>query len=278
MPPKPSALRVAMLRAAHQLLDTPPVFEDPLAISILGAEGEALRADPSRCEDLGKIGFRAALALRGRVAEDQWAEAQQCGVRQFVILGAGLETYAYRNPDHGQCRVFEVDLPAMIQWKRACLRVAGIREPDSVTFVPTDFERTPLAKALKRAGLDLAAPAFFSCLGVMMYLDEEIVLRTLRFVASLPPGSGIVFDYAVHPNSLPDREREIMTRLDQRMADGGEPWKTHLDPAWLVEALRALGFGEVHDFSPDELDCRYLSGRTDGLHKGRITGIASARV
>ena len=278
MPPKPSALKVAMLRAAHQLLDVPVVFEDPLAFSILGAEGKALCGDLSRCEALGRTGFRAALVLRWRVAEDQWAQAQQCGVRQFVILGAGLETFAYRNPDHGRCRVFEVDLPAAIRWKRECLRVAGIPEPESLTFVPTDLERASLPVALRQAGFDPDAPAFFSCLGVTMYLDEKAVMRTLRFVGSLPPRSGIVLDYAVHPNFLSAREQEVMERLDKRMDESGEPWKTHLDPAMFTKTLRTLGFTNVDDFPPEELNARYLSGRTDGLRKGGLTGIVYASV
>ena len=278
-PPKPSALRVAILRALHQLLDAPLVFEDPLALTILGAEGEAfLRRDASRCEVPRLKRFRASLVLRGRIAEDQWALEHHRGVRQYVILGAGLDTFAYRNSDHGRCRVFEVDLPAAIRWKRECLRMAGIQEPDSLTFVPTDLERASLAEALRQAGFDAHAPAFFSCLGVTMYLDEEAVMRTLRFVGSLSPGSGIVFDYAVHPNFLSAREQEVMERLDKRMDESGEPWKTHLEPPSFTKTLRTLGFTNVDDYGPEELNARYMSGRTDGLCKGGITGIVYASV
>jgi len=278
-PPKPSALRVAILRAAHQLLDKPLVFEDPLALSILGAEGEAfLRSDPSQCDIARLKGFRASLVLRGRIADDEWARERERGAHQCVILGAGLDTFAYRYPDHARCRVFEVDLPAVIRWKRGCLRMAGIEEPDSLTFVAADLEHDSLADALREAGFDPKSPAFFSYLGVTMYLDEEAVMRTLRFVGSLAPGSAIVFDYAVHPRRLSPREQEIMERVDKRTAESGEPWKTHLDPVSLVKTLRKLGFTDVHDFSPDELNARYLSGRTDGLRKGSLTGIVSARV
>jgi methyltransferase (TIGR00027 family) len=278
-PPKPSALRVAILRAAHQLLDKPLVFEDPLALSILGADGAAfLRSDPSRCDIPRLKGFRASLALRGRIAEDQWAKEQECGARQHVILGAGLDTSAYRNLDRGHCRIFEVDLPAVIEWKRECLRAAGIQEPDSLTFVPTDFEHASLAEALRHAGFDAHTPAFFSCLGVTMYLEEKAVMHILRFVGSLAPGSGIVFDYAVHPGALSPQKRQAMERVDKRMAEAGEPWKTHLDPASFPTTLRTLGFADVHDFSARQLNARYLSGRTDGLRKGALTGIIRARV
>ncbi len=277
-PPKPSALRVAVLRAAHQLLDDPLVFEDPFALSILGEEGEAvLRSDPSLCQAPPPNAFRASLVLRSRFTEDQWAEARRSGARQYVILGAGLDTFAYRNTNYGS-RVFEVDLPAMIRWKRGCLQMAGIGEPDSLAFVTTDFEHVSPAKPLKRAGFDLNVPAFFSWLGVTMYLDEEAVLNTLRFVASLPSGSGIVFDYAVRPDLLPPREQQVMNRIDKRMADGGEPWKTHLDPTTFPNLLLTLGFSEVDDLGPEELNECYLSGRTDGMRKTGLTRIVHARV
>lgn len=278
-PPKPSALRVAVLRAAHQLLDCPLIFEDCLALPILGADVEAaLRNDPSQCDIARFRGFRASLVLRSRVAEDQWAQQLDRGVRQYVILGAGLDTYAYRNANHRPYRIFEVDLPDMVQWKRECLRAAGIHEPDSLTFVSTDFEHASLAGSLEQAGFDPDAPAFFSWLGVTMYLDEESIMHTLRFIASLAPGSGIVFDYAVHPDRLPSREQQVMERLDKRMADGGEPWKTHLDPAVLVGMLRALGFTDVDDLGPEEVNALYASGRTDGLRKGALTRIIRATV
>lgn len=276
---RPSALRVAILRALHQLLDTPLVFEDRLALGILGAEGEAcICSDPSRFDLPRFQRFRASMVVRSRFTEDEWAKARQSGVRQYVILGAGLDTFAYRNPDHGNCRVFEVDLPAMMQWKRECLRMAGVEEPEELTFVTTDFEHASVAKALTKAGFDRHAPAFFSCLGVIMYLDEEAIKHMLRLVGSLAPGSGIVFDYAVHPDCLPPREQQTMERLDKRMAERGEPWKTHLDPASLAEMLRALGFTDVEDLGPEQMNDRYLSGRTDGLRKSGLTRLVRARV
>lgn len=278
MPPKPSALRVAILRAAHQLLDDPVVFNDPLALSILGAEGEAcLRNDPSLCAALPPSAFRAAIILRSRVAEDLWFQAQQEGARQFVVLGAGLDTFACRHPNHG-VRVFEVDLPEMIDWKRYCLQSAGIPEPDSLVFVPTDFESISLDESLSQAGFDPDSPAFFSWLGVTFYLDEESVIHTLRYVASLVPGSGVVFDYAVHPNLLPPHEQQVMERIDKRMADGDEPWKTYLNPDSLPGILLTLGFSEVEDYGPEDLNDRYMSGRADGMRKTGLTRVIYARV
>lgn len=159
--PKPSALRVATLRAAHQLLDTPLVFEDPLACRILGAaEEESLRSNPSRYNIPPLKGLRASLVVRSRLAEEEWARSKQRGARQYVILGAGLDTFAYRNQDPDGSRIFEVDLPSTQEWKRHCLRAAGLKAPASLAFVPIDFEHSTLADGLGQAAFSQGEPAF----------------------------------------------------------------------------------------------------------------------
>jgi methyltransferase (TIGR00027 family) len=277
--PKPTALRVATLRAVHQLLDAPLIFEDPLALRILGAaEGESLRGDPLKYNTPLFKGLRTSVVVRSRIAEDEWARSKQRGIRQYVILGAGLDTFAYRNQHQEGTRVFEVDLPETQQWKRDCLHAAGIKEPVSLAFVPINFERSTLAEALGPAGFCRDAPALFSWLGVTMYLEEEAITSTLRFIASLAPGSGVVFDYAVLPSLLSPRERRAMELLAARAAEHGEPWKTCFDPASLTEMLRSLGFREVEDLAPEQLNERYFSGRKDGLHKSGISRMICARV
>ena len=276
--PKPSALRVATLRAAHQLLDAPLIFEDPLACGILGAaEEESLRSNPSRYNIPRLKGLRASLVVRSRLAEEEWARSKQRGVRQYVILGAGLDTFAYRNQDQDGSRVFEVDLPSTQEWKRNCLRAAGMKAPASLTFVPIDFEHSTLADGLGRAAFCPGEPAFFSWLGVTMYLEEEAVIRTLRFIASLAPGSGVVFDYGVLPALLSPTERSSMEFLAARAAEHGEPWKTYFDPILFSGTLRSLGFREVEDFGPEQLNERYLSRRTDGLRKSGGARLMCAR-
>jgi methyltransferase (TIGR00027 family) len=277
--PKPSALRVAILRAAHQLLDVPLVFEDAFALKILGAvEEESLRNDPVRYNTPRLRGLRASLAVRSRLAEEEWARSKQCGVRQFVILGAGLDTFAYRNQDHDSSRIFEVDLPATQKWKRHCLRLAGIEEPASLTFAPVDFECSTLAEGLTAARFSDNEPAFFSWLGVTMYLEEVSVMDTLRIVSSLRPKSGVVFDYGVLPALLLPVERSSMAFLAGRAAEHGERWKTCFDPSVLVGALRSMGFNEVEDLGATELNERYFSGRTDGLRKSGVSRLICARV
>ena len=271
--------RVAILRAAHQILDVPLVFEDALALRILGAaEQDALRTDPWQYNTPRLKGLRASLVVRSRLVEEEWVRSKGRGVRQYVILGAGLDTFGYRNQDHDQSRIFEVDLSAMQQWKRDCLRIAGIKEPASLTYVAVDFERSTLAEGLEQAAFCHSEPAFFSWLGVTMYLEEGAVMNTLRFIASLAPGSGVVFDYGVLPGLLSPVERARMEFLASRAAEHGEGWKAYFDPASLVETLRSLGFGQVEDFGPERLNQRYLSGRTDGLHKSGVSRLICARI
>jgi methyltransferase (TIGR00027 family) len=277
--PKPSALRVAVFRAAHQLLDTPLVFQDPLALRILGADEEAaLRSDPLRCNAPLLKGLRVSVVVRSRLAEDEWNRSKERGLNQYVILGAGLDTFAYRNPEQEGGRIFEVDLPETQRWKRACLHAASIGEPPWLSFVPTDFERSTLAEALEGAGFRADRPAFFSWLGVTMYLEEEAIYATLSYVASLPMGSGVVFDYAVDPSLLSPRELNAMESLRARVAEHGEPWKTHFIPEFLAGKLRSLGFAEVEDWGPEEINGRYLSNREDGMRKGGVSRMICARV
>jgi methyltransferase (TIGR00027 family) len=276
--PKPSALRVATYRAVHQLLDTPLVFEDPLALRILGAaEEQVLRSDPSRYNTPLLKGLRTSVVVRSRLAEDEWAQSKRRGIRQYVMLGAGLDTFAYRSPDRDS-RIFEVDLPATQQWKRECLRAAAIEEPASLTFVPINFESSTLAEALGDAGFSHAEPAFFSWLGVTMYLQEAAIMGTLRFIAALAPGSGVVFDYAVIPSLLSPTERRAMEFLAARVAQQGEPWKTYFATAVLAAMLRSLGFSEVEDFGPEQVNARYLSGRKDGLRKSGVSRLVRATI
>jgi methyltransferase (TIGR00027 family) len=213
-----------------------------------------------------------------RRVEEEWTQSKQRGVRQLVILGAGLDTFAFRNQDQDSSRIFEVDLPTTQKWKRDCLRLAGIQEPASLTFVAVDFERSTLGEALKAARFHQDEPAFFSWLGVTMYLEEVAVIETLRFIGSLPPETGIVFDYGVLPELLSPLERSSMEFLAGRAAEHGERWKASFDPSALEGTLRSLGFNEVEDLGPEQLNERYFSGRTDGFRKSGVSRLICARI
>jgi methyltransferase (TIGR00027 family) len=276
--PSTTALAAAIHRAAHQLLDVPKILDDPLAIRIIGPGAEsALRANPGRFQTSRFL--RAFIVLRSRYAEDELARAIERGVRQYVILGAGLDTFGYRTPYPGsRLRVFEVDHPATQSWKQARLRGAKIAVPDSLTFSPVDFERQTLAGGLNRTGFRAEEPAFFSLLGVVVYLTKEAAMETFRFVASGPAGSEIVFDYAIISSMLSEAQRSARESRAGRVAALGEPWITYFDPAALARDLRGIGFREVKDLGPEEATKRYFKDRTDGLCVSSTSRLMKARV
>lgn len=276
--PSRTALRVALRRAAHQLLDQPPVFDDPLALRIIGPDQAAtIRADPGAYDRHPVArGLRAILAVRSRVAEDALAEAVANDVQQYVVLGAGLDTFSCRNP-HPTLRVFEVDHPSTQLWKRAALEQFALPSPVRTTFVPVDFERQSIPVQLAGAGFDPGAPTFFSWLGVTMYLQEETVMSTLGWVASVTHrGGGIVFDYSLAMSELTFLERTAYRMMARRVQRAGEPWISQFVPARLIADLQRLGYARVDDLTPDILNARYFSGRADGLKVGNISHIMHA--
>lgn len=268
-----------MRRAVHQLLEDPKVLDDPLALSIFGEEtAAALRAAPERFERPGTTGLRAFIAARSRFAEDQFAIAFERGVRQYVVLGAGLDTFAYRKPFKG-VRVIEVDHPATQAWKRELLCAAGIAIPDSVSFAPVDFAKQSLAEELSRAAFRPAEPAFFSWLGVVPYLTREAALGTLRWIGSLAANTGVVFDYGITPSALSERERAALDALSERVARAGEPFQLFFEPWELAALLRELNFHDLDDLGAEEINARYFVGRADGLKiRGKLGRLMHARV
>ena len=268
--PSRTAYRVALRRASHQILDDPKVLNDPCAIPILGVQAAAeLRTNPRKFQDLASRNIRAFVVARSRFAEDELAHAVERGAVQYVILGAGLDTFAYRNPfPETDLRVFEVDYPATQEWKRRQLLEAKIKIPASVTFVPVDFERETLRDCLLSSGFDAHKPTFFSWLGVTMYLTEEAVMATLEFIASTATGGGVVFDYSVPRSSLGLIGRLAFDALSHRVAAAGEPFRTFFDPRALAERMTRMGFRSVESLDAEEINARYFRERADGLHVG----------
>ncbi|MGB6192852.1 MAG: class I SAM-dependent methyltransferase [Terracidiphilus sp.] len=256
-----TAYRVAVRRAAHQLLDSPRVLEDPIAVPLLGS---GFGLDGAREASPVARTFRAFMAARSRFAEDRLAEAVQAGVTQYVVLGAGLDTFAYRNP-YKSLRVFEVDFPATQEWKRELLEEAAIGVPVTLTFVPLDFEQHTLSEGLAAAQFDAARSAFFSWLGVVPYLTREAFRSTLRAIAALPAGTAVSFDYALSPESLSLMRRLALKALAARVAAAGEPFQLFFTPPELEAELRSAGFTRVEQCDSDELNQRYFQNRADGL-------------
>ena len=266
--PSRTAFRVAMHRAAHQVLDNPKVLDDPLALAIIGPKAASqLRFSENRYGEQVARNLRAFMAARSRYAEDELAAAIGRGVKQYVILGAGLDTFAYRDPyPESVLRVFEVDHPATQDWKRGRLAAAGISVPRSLTFAPVDFENgETLAKGLANPILIFRSPSFFSWLGVTMYLTEYAAISTLDLIASTPPGGGVVFDYAVPRTSLDPSAQMALDALSARVAAAGEPFQTFFDPIELAESLRKMGFSSIEDMDTNAINARYFQDRSDEL-------------
>ncbi len=266
--PSRTALAAAAHRATHQTADAPVVFEDPLAAAFVGPD--------ARVEGvLGQRAMRAFICARSRVAEDALAIAVERGVTQYLLLGAGLDTFAWRNP-HPGLHVFEADHPITQGWKRE--RLAGRAEPERLTFVGVDLEREPLLPALIGAGLDPDRRLFVSWLGVTPYLESATVIETLEVLASLPAGVEIVFDYGPPPHSLTGLLRAAYKMRAAKVAALGEPWVSGFDPRNLIDSLAQLGFDRIEDLGPEELNARYFGGRDDGLRilAGRVMRVRRA--
>jgi methyltransferase (TIGR00027 family) len=175
-------------------------------------------------------------------------------------------------------RVFEVDHPSTQTSKRGRLEDAGITLPGNLTFAPVDFETQTLEEGLRSAGYDPAKCTFFSWLGVTEYLTTGVVMATLRFIASAPVESGVVFDYMISPSLLTPAQRSRLDAVSRRVASAGEPWQAYFDPKLLARDLRAMGFGYVEDKGPEEINARYFKNRRDGLQVGSLSHIMIARV
>jgi methyltransferase (TIGR00027 family) len=262
--PSRTALRVALRRAAHQLYDAQPlVFDDPIAIPILGREYlPEVHRTATKLHKPFSVSLRAFLVARSRYAEDSLAHAVANGVTQYVLLGAGLDTFGHRNP-YPHLRVFEVDHPATQQWKRALLEADGLPAPANLTYVPVDFERQLLSDRLHSSGFNPLDPTLFAWLGVVPYLTLEAFRSTIHFIAAQPPGTGVVFDYSQPRSALPFLEKLAHDSLASRVKLAGEPFQLFFTPAEIASELTA--FRNLEDLGSAEINARYFTGRTDNL-------------
>ncbi|MET8875503.1 SAM-dependent methyltransferase [Nocardia sp. NPDC004604] len=282
--PSRTALATAYARAYHQIASEPRIFTDPLAIRIADVTPDQLSAlDAASMVEGDTDGEmrrrrRMFLAARARFAEQTIADAVAAGTRQVVILGAGLDTFAYRNP-HPDVRVFEVDHPDTQAWKRQRLETAGIEIPASLTFAPVDFESQTLAAGLAAANFDRDRPAVFIWLGVVVYLTREAILDTLRFVAGQATPVQLVFDYLYPASaSTPEDAAQRAVRAE-RWAAVGEPWLSFFTAEEIEDLLREMGFDQVDDYDAPKLIAGYLGippqpSSTVPLHMLRATRTA----
>jgi methyltransferase (TIGR00027 family) len=281
--PSLTAVGAAVMRALHQTLDgDPKILDDPIAPRLIDQQDDFYKSRVELLERLPPgvgLRFRSGFVMRSRYAEDCLADSFADGVRQYVLLGAGLDTFAYRQPSWARSfRIFEVDHAATQAWKRDYLAAANIALPDNLSLVSIDFEKVSLAEGLSAAGLDFSAPAFFSLLGVSQYLSEEALDLTLKFVLSLPVSSELVFSFVLQDQAAPPDEAALMKIIVTQAAAIGEPWLSRFIPEELAAKLATMGFSRVVHLSPEEANRRYFTNRSDGLNAAFAEQMMRAKV
>ena len=282
------ALAAAYYRAYHTIHDTPKIFDDYLANRLLTEEERVffdrlftqfIESDPANaasCSDQTTALARSMRAMpfppialgRNRYAEDSLEMAVKQGVQQYVNLGAGMDTFAFRRPDLlEQLQVFEVDHPATQAFKRSRIAELGWAQPDKLHFVPVDFTQENLAVALTRSPYDTHTLSFFSWLGVTFYLPREAVFATLRAFADVAPaGSTIIFDYLDTDAFVPEKAATRMQLAIEKLRQLGEPWITGFNPSTLATDLARLGLSLHENLKPSDIQERYFQERTDGYY------------
>ncbi len=256
-----TALGVTAIRAVHQLLDDAPhILEDPVSLRLLGDEAiRAILQAPEKYMSMQSKGLRSHVVLRSRYAEDHLEQAVRAGITQFVNLGVGYDTFAFRQPPWaGQLRIVEVDHPATQSAKIALLERVMKEIPSNVEFVPLDLERGELMASLSTTSLNPALPSFVSCLGVLAYLKPETVRSVFGSIVRMPKGSVFVFAFAQSRGT----EGSSMS-ASERAAALGEPWLTRFHAEELKLELQNIGFSSVSFLTPDEARNKYFKGRRD---------------
>jgi len=261
--PSKSAVLTAAARALGRDEPPPVVLDDSLAAALAGPEAEAQLRDLLAGDELRA--FVLWNCIRTRYTEDAVERALEERVRQYVILGAGLDSFAYRRDDllGRGLRVFEVDHPASQAWKRARLARLGVVPPLNLVFAAVDFESESLVDGLARAGFDWQARTIFSWIGVTMYLTIDAIRATLGAVHSSFPGSAIVMTYNQHPLTLDDFSRKVISTMANAIGGMGEPFVSYFTPAEAEALARGQNFVGIEHFSADDARRRYLDGRAD---------------
>lgn len=273
----------AAARAAHLLVDDgPPIFADTLAHTFLGQDAEELLGyHRSYGAHPVLAGARTTAVTRGRYTEDRLAELAHRGVDQYVILGAGLDSFAYRSELAARVAVFEVDLPATQEWKRALLAATGTEVPPSAAFVPFDFAQEPahaLAGHLARAGFDPRRPALVSWLGVTMYLTREAVGQTLAAISGFPPGTELVMEHLLPAGLRDEAGQSYAEAVMAAAAAQGEPWRTFLSVEQADALLREHRLNPVEYVRQREIMDPAGRERTDALRPFGLSVLARASV
>jgi methyltransferase (TIGR00027 family) len=264
--PDTTAVRVALWRAMHVQVDPPPhVLEDEIGLRLAAPpDGWRRRGD---MDPEGTRRYRASIVVRARFVEDLVADQADHGVGQYVILGAGLDTFAQRRPELAdRLRVFEVDQPGPQSWKRQRLIELGYGIPDRLRLVPVDFEADgSWWEGLSAEGFDADAPAVVASTGVSMYLTKDANAATLRRLASFAQGSTLVMTFQPPLELLEEDDRQGRLAVEKGAKAAGTPFLSFFAPAEILDMAREAGFAEARHVSAAMLNDRYFAGRSDGL-------------
>lgn len=278
--PSQTALTAAAARAAHLIVDQPPrIYTDQLAAALLGEQaGEFIGYHRAHGEHPVLSAARAQVTCRSRYAEDRLADAAARGITQYVMLGAGLDSFAYRATRPARVQVFEVDHPATQEWKRGQLAKAAIPIPDGTIFIPADFEYDSLAARLRAAGFDHGRPALISWLGVTMYLTQPAISQLLEEISTCAPGTELITDYMLPPGLRDADGQSYADQVGPVAAQRGEPWLSCLAPDEMSALLKAHGFGRVEQVSQRDSVALELWDRSDTLRPIRLSMLAHASI
>lgn len=263
--PSRTAVLTAVARSLCRQEPPPIIFDDDLALGLAGGEGPVLTERlRSEIPSSHVLAFSRWVCIRSRFTEDLVERAVARGVEQYVILGAGLDSFAYRRGDLlDRIRVFEVDHPGSQAWKRARLSELDVELPDNLIFAPVDFEHQTLREGLRAAGFEFRRSALFSWIGVTMYLTLDAIQATLATIAQCLPGTQVVLTYNQPRQSLDDLSMQVTSAFSAIAAEMGEPFVSLLLPEEIEELLCNHGFAEIAHFGPDEARTAYLRDRAD---------------
>jgi methyltransferase (TIGR00027 family) len=273
-------LIASIMRARHQLFDAPVILDDPVVLKLVPES-----QDPGVLTEFGDSKapmaslMRSMFAVRSRFTEDRLAQAAARGVRQYVMFGAGLDTFPWRQPDFAKnMQIFAVDHPASLIQTNRIFRERRFARPPNLIRVPLDLEQGRIEEQLAACDFDRDTATFCSALGLMLYLEDEVVDEILRFVLSLPPSSEIVFSFVPPDDDLDGIDLKIASRAAAKFATIGEPWKSRVQPRATAERLMGLGFGGVFHLSPELAQAQYFSGRSDKLTAPHFEQMIAAAV
>ena len=265
-----TALGAAAMRARHLIVDgEPKILRDTFAQRLIGLDDEQIVALTNGIAQTNGVAYNVWVQ-RARFAEDRLAQALTLGVRQYVVLGAGLDSYALRQPRVlNDLSIFEVDDPPLQNWKRNRFKEVGIEPPINLRFAPCDFEVTPIGDALESAGFDRHAPAVVSWLGVTQYLTRPAITKTLLWAASLASGSEIVMGYVV-PGEEAERHKALL-------AARGTRFETFFTPEEISDVLAKTGWVDLFHLTPEQAHATYFAGRSDGLVASHVEQFVVAK-